>query len=458
MNQTHGRSNIKSGFRIALLLAVMLLMANLSALVDTVLHPEIPFFDVEHLIVGGVTSLTCAILLLLLDYFYRRSIKRTQELELVRIQNIEQERLRVMGQLASGITHDFNNAITPVLGYSELLLDNPEDLDDHEKVISYLKIINQSAQDAANVARQLREFYQKRGNDRTFSRVKLDTILREVSSITQPRWKNQKQSDGCLIEIRYGLEEVAPVAGDPSELRELFTNLVLNAVDALPKGGVITLRTHNENDQVVAEISDLGIGMTAEVLNRCKEHFFSTKGADGTGLGLSMANAIVLRHNGVLSVESNPGQGSTISVTFPAFHGTQELLATTTLENYVRPLHILVVDDEEQIRNMLSTYLTGDGHTVEIAADGNEALSKFIDGQFDLVLTDLSMPAMNGYQLATAINNILPRKPVIMLTGFGYLMESAEEIPQGVDLLLTKPVTLDALRKALANVVTQNPG
>lgn len=448
---------MKPAFRIVLLISVILLMGNLNAVVDKILHPEIPYFDAEHFIVGGVTALFSAILLFLLDYHYQRSIERARAFERMRVEAHDQERLRAMGQLASGITHNFNNAITPILGYSELLLDNPQDLDDHETVISYLKIINQGAQDAANAARQLRDFYQKQENDTISHRVNLNTILREVSSITKPRWKDQTQSNGCLIEIRYELEDVAPVAVDASELRELFTNLVLNAVDAMPTGGIITFRTHNEDDQVVAEISDTGIGMTAEVLNSCKEYFYSTKGVEGTGLGLAMVNATVLRHNGLLSIESSLGQGSTISVTFPAVHGTQELMATTTQGNYVRPLHILVVDDEEKIRNLLTAYLTGDGHTVEVAADGREALNKFIAGQFDLVLTDLSMPNMNGDQLATAINNLLPKKPVIMLTGFGYLMESEEENQEGVDLLLTKPVTLYAIREALAKVFAHNP-
>ncbi len=384
----------------------------------------------------------------------QRIKERTEELERVQAQIIEQERLRALGEMASGIAHDFNNALVPILGYTELLIARPTNLEDSQKVLRYLQHMNTSAKDAAAVVRRLREFYRHREENEAFAPVKLDKLVQEVISLTQPRWKDQTQASGQTIEIREELAEVAPVSGNASELREMLTNLIFNAVDAMPLGGTLRLRTKNEDNRVVVEMSDSGIGMTEEVRKRCLEPFFSTKGERGTGLGLAMVHGIARRHEASVTINSAPGEGTTFTLSFPCFRGEKDFGAGSSQKDLVRPLHILVTDDEEQSRHILTEYLTGDGHTVEAACDGSEALKKFTVGWFDIVFTDRAMPEMGGDELAAAIKSLAPKKPVIiMLTGFGNSMQAAGEHPEGVDLVLSKPVTLATVRETLAKVI-----
>ncbi|MFQ5875240.1 MAG: response regulator, partial [Dehalococcoidia bacterium] len=205
---------------------------------------------------------------------------------------------------------------------------------------------------------------------------------------------------------------------------------------------------------VVLEVSDTGTGMTDEVRQRCLEPFFSTKGERGTGLGLAMVYGIIQRHQGTLAIASEPGQGTTFLIRLPV-HTEQAERKPQEAEGLSRRLKILVVDDEPPVREVATTYLTGDGHTVEIATNGCEGLEKFLAGWFDVVITDQGMPEMAGDQLATAIKKVAPDKPVVLLTGFGDLMVASGEPPLGVDIILSKPVTLPALRQALAKVTPE---
>jgi signal transduction histidine kinase/ActR/RegA family two-component response regulator len=374
--------------------------------------------------------------------------------DLLRAQSqlVQQERLRALGEMASGIAHDFNNALAPILGYSELLLHRPEQWGDQARVAEYLTLIKTGAQDAANIVRRLREFARSREADEALQTVQLNTLIGEMVALTRPRWKDQALAQGRQIMIETDLGPVPGIAGNGADLREALTNLLFNAVDALPQGGTITLRTRADGDQVLLEVSDTGTGMPEEVRQRCLEPFFTTKGEHGTGLGLAMVYGIIQRHDGTLEIESAPGQGTTICLRFPA---RSEPLVPATRQSAVGPtraLHVLVVDDEERLRAVAVAYLTGDGHTVETAVDGVAGLARFLAGAFDLVITDQAMPGMTGDQLALAIKAASPTTPVIMMTGLGDLMEATGERPSGVDTVVSKPATLEELRRALAEV------
>ena len=225
---------------------------------------------------------------------------------------IQQERLRALGEMASGIAHDFNNALTPILGFSELLLKRSEGLDDRDTVERYLRMMNMAAQDAATVVSRLREFYRKREEGENFAPASLHDLVGQAISLTQPRWKDEAQAKGITIKMEIDLQEVPLIIGDESELREALTNLVFNAVDAMPDGGTITLRTRRDGNQVVLEVSDTGTGMTEEVRQRCLDPFFTTKGTHGTGMGLAMVYGIVQRHEGTLDIESEADKGTTL--------------------------------------------------------------------------------------------------------------------------------------------------
>jgi ligand-binding sensor domain-containing protein/signal transduction histidine kinase/ActR/RegA family two-component response regulator len=468
-------------------------------------------------------------------------------------QIIQQERLRALGQMASGVAHDFNNALAPILGYSELLLVSPEALDDKEKVIEELGIINTAAKDAAKVVSRLRQFFRRRQQGDMLVPVELRKIIDQAISLAQPRWKNEAWARGVTITVRTDLESVPTVLGDEAELRELLINLIFNAIDAMPVGGEILFGTFLDGDQVAVVVSDTGAGMTDEVRRRCLEPFFTTKNERGTGLGLASAYGTIQRHRGTIEVESQQGRGTTFKIRLPirsAMEGaqTQEptpsplslqvqnvgdepvkcqvvpsvmvglqtlepnrplsslqapLVNDESLKRQIFPpakvdiqtqestpllsqpvpqvtdeplayqalpsmtgdgeeteeptpsllsLHVLLVDDEPQVRALLVEYLAIDGHTVETAANGNEGLERFRLGTFDLVVTDMAMPEMNGNQLSEAIEKINPGTPVIMLTGFGELMNAEGTTHSGKALVVGKPITLAAFRQAVSQV------
>jgi len=380
-----------------------------------------------------------------------KELKQTQK------QLVQQERLHALGQMASGIAHDFNNTLMAITGFTELLLTHPETLDNKPKVVSYLKTMATAAKDAASVVKRLNEFYRHREEGEVFPPVDVAKLLQQAVSLTQPKWKDQAQASGVSIDVQLDVAEVAPVAAHESELRECLINLIFNAVDALPRGGRVTVGCRMEGDAVVIEVADTGAGMSEEVRKRCFEPFFSTKGQRGTGLGLAMVFGIIQRHQGMVDVQSDLGRGTRFQIKLPALRRISDQCGDTEiLGRRARPLNVLVVDDEPVVRQILSEYLNTDGHTVVTANDGLEALQRFAEQHFDLVLTDRSMPHMSGDHLADAIKQVDPGRPVVLLTGFGDMMKATGQKPKGVDVVMSKPVTLNGLRVSLSEAVEVN--
>ena len=265
------------------------------------------------------------------------------------------------------------------------------------------------------------------------------------------------QAVGKTIEIATDLLPVSSVSGEEFAIRELLTNLIFNAVDAMPEGGTITLGTMLDGRAVRLSVSDTGTGMTEETRRRCLEPFYTTKGTTGTGLGLAMVQGIVQRHNGTVDVESQFGHGTTFIIRLPLQKGTQPpSVPPLEVPALTRSRHVLVVDDEPLLRAIAETYLTEDGHKVETAPTGAVALAQLKTSKFDLVITDKAMPEMNGEQLAAAIHQIVPGLPVIMMTGFGDLMKVTGEMPPYISEILSKPLTQASLRAAMAKVVGVN--
>ena len=361
---------------------------------------------------------------------------------------IQQERLSALGQMASGVAHDFNNALVPILGFSELLQLSPGTLENRELANSYIGMIHTAAGDAAKVVSRLKQFYRKQQEGDLFDAVDVDKLVLQVFTLTRPRWKDQMQAAGVMIEVVPELGDVPPVRGDESALREVLTNLIFNAADAMPTGGKITVRTRRDGNFAIIEVADSGTGMTGEVRKRCLEPFFTTKGERGTGLGLSMVFGIVQRHTGTMDIESELGKGTTFILRLPLQACAVPVPTLTPAASPApRNLGILVVDDEPQARQFLAAALTGDGHRVELAKDGLDGLRRFRDGTFDVVLTDKAMPGMSGDQMASTMKRMKPGTPVILLTGFGQFLDKAD-LPS-VDVLLSKPIGVEQLREAL---------
>ncbi len=385
--------------------------------------------------------------------------QRTQELEdaLEKLRNaqegvVKQERLSALGMMAGGIAHDFNNALTMILGYGELLLPWFQNNAPDCKERGYVTHVVAAAQDATHVVGRLKEFYRPAAEDEV--RVSLDPNLlcEQAVAFTAPKWKVRAQASGVTIAVSTDLQSTSRVLGCGPELREVLTNLIFNACDAMPDGGAILVRTREADGVLRIEVCDTGTGMSREQIDRCLEPFFTTKGERGTGLGLAVAYGIIQRHGGTIDITSELGEGTTFALVLPTTDVEAEIAEEEKKGAEIRSLKILVVDDQEIICELLSEHLRMDGHTPISAVDGNAALAEFEAGGFDMVITDQSMPGMSGEQLAREIKSRSPGTAVILLTGFGEEMKAAGTMPEGIDMIVGKPVTGSDLRKAIHEV------
>lgn len=363
---------------------------------------------------------------------------------------VQQERFRAFGEMAGGIVHDFNNALMTVIGYSELMLADPTALDSPEQVKDYLEAINTAGRDASHVVSRLRDFYRPREKGEQFAPVDLNHLIEESIKLSQPKWKTQALNMGRTINVVPALERIPPIMGNAPELREAITNMVFNAVDALPKGGLITIRTRSDGRMVQLEIVDNGVGMSEEVRQRCMEPFFTTKGDRGTGLGLPMVFGIVKRHEGGVQIYSEHGKGTTITIRLPIVDEVGAHAVTPTPITVLKALNILIVDDEPSVRDVLKRYLSADGHSVTAVTSGAEAMQQFQKAEFDLLLTDQGMPGMTGVQLARFVRQMHKNQPIILLTGFTF---DTDQLPPDVNRVVRKPVAPEKLRLAMAEAI-----
>jgi signal transduction histidine kinase/CheY-like chemotaxis protein len=374
---------------------------------------------------------------------------------------MQTERLRALGEMASGIAHDINNAISPVALYAELLLNQESQLTEAGR--NRLVTIRRAIDDVAGTIERMREFYRPREVTRAFKRLDIHGAINQVLELTQPRWRAQPQQRGIVIELRKDFAPKLPeVMGDEVELRDALTNLVFNAVDAMPEGGTLTLRTRpmleGNPATVRIEVTDTGVGMDEDTRRRCIEPFFTTKGERGTGLGLASVYGMLQRHSAALEVDSAPGKGTTMRMVFPAFVEEAATPRSHLAEHVsLRKLHILVIDDDPILIRSLLDVLEADGHAVQTALGGEEGIAAFAAAQdagqdFEVVLTDLGMPRVDGRKVAAAIKQRSPATPIILLTGWGQRLLDEANLPEHIDRVLSKPPRLNQLRAALIEV------
>ena len=376
---------------------------------------------------------------------------------------MQQERLRALGQMASGVAHDINNALSPAALYTESLLEKEKNLG--ERVRSQLVTIQRAIDDVAKTVARMREFYRPGEPQLALSRVELNTLILHVVDLTRVRWSDVPQQHGFVIRVETDLSPNLPgVKGADSEIRDALTNLIFNAVDAMPEGGTLSIRTfvstdgqadeHSSTDFVRLEVSDTGTGMDEETRRRCLEPFFTTKGERGSGLGLAQVYGMAQRHSAEMEVDSAPGRGTTVTLIFRVPTLRVPTLRLPILSMPARSLRILIVDDDPLILESLRNTLEGDGHDV-VAADGGQAgIDRFAaqGSSFDVVITDLGMPHIDGRRVAEAIKTASTRTPVILLTGWGTQLKSKNDIPPHVDRILSKPPKLHDLRSTLAEL------
>jgi PAS domain S-box-containing protein len=378
---------------------------------------------------------------------------------------MQQERLLALGQMASGIAHDINNAISPVTLYTESLLEREPNLSPRAR--EYLETIQRAVDDVGQTVARMREFYRQREPQMTLVPVNMNSLVRQVVDLTRARWSDMAQQRGIAIEVRTELAENPPaIMGAENEIREALTNLIFNAVDAMPSGGPLILRTtviveprsqaSSVAQFVQVEIIDSGVGMDEDTKRRCLEPFFTTKGERGTGLGLAMVYGTIQRHSADIEIESTVGVGTTMRLRFAVPTTPAPGAITAPATSPVPPQRILVVDDDPIILRSLREVLEGDGHTVMTADGGQAGIDAFLVARtqgnpFPIVITDLGMPHVDGRKVAAAAKSAVPTTIVLMLTGWGQRLITEGEIPAHVDRVLSKPPKLREVREALSH-------
>ncbi len=374
-----------------------------------------------------------------------------EDLRTTQTRVVEGETLRAMGQMASGMAHHVNNLLAVISGRTQLLLVRAT----QPEMRRPLEIIQRASFDAAEVVRRVLGFASMHPAPAAAA-VDLNEVVREVVELTRPRWRDEALMRAVTIDVALELGAGARVAGEAPALREVMMNLIFNAIEALPTGGTIRISTWNADDWIFCAVADDGVGMDDEVRRRALEAFFTTKGPQTTGLGLSVAHSVVQRHGGELSLRPNDGgRGTVVTLRLP--QAAQDAPGEPVVEPESTPegptLRILIIDDERAVREALSDSLAEDGHTVIAAASGAEGLARLADGaKVDVVVTDLGMPEMTGWDVARAVRTRHPGLPVGLITGWAVALEISDEERGGVDFIIAKPYTTEALRAALGPI------
>ena len=360
------------------------------------------------------------------------------------------EKLRALGQMAGGVAHDFNNLLHVIQGFTSLA--TSELTEDPQSALADLERVLKASDDAAEAVRRLQSLYRKADDQSDFGPIDLTEIISDAIDLNSPRWKDEYQQQGKTIHISTEIGEIPPMRGNGSELRRVFGNLIINAIDAMPEGGSILVKAEAKDDQCFVIFADTGCGMTKEQLEHVFEPFYTTKGLAGSGLGLTMSKRIIERHGGKIAVDGNPGQGTTFTITLPTDASRSALpsvliepdMAVTTSQ-----LRVLVVDDDPSIRTIMTRFLLTRGHHVVHAGDGRQALETLAKETFDLVITDLGMPDVSGRRVVQVARELQPGIPIILSTGWGDSITPAQLKELGANALLSKPFSISDLSVAL---------
>ncbi len=384
--------------------------------------------------------------------YLQQLLKANQELRATHEHLLQSEKIRALGEMASGMAHDFNNALCGVLGFLELALLNPQL---PTVCRGYLESSKTCAVDAAETVRRVQDFARRERTEKELQVLDLDELVRQAVELTRPKWESLRQID-TPIAVEVQLDARCQVHVHPSEVREALTNLIFNAVDAMPEGGRLTIRTRSSGGEALITVQDTGVGISEDAKRRLFEPFFTTKGERGNGLGLSVAFGIIQRHGGAISVDSKLGRGATFTIRLPIPEREQAPRARDTEPDLNLPSvtsSVLVVEDEESVRRYLSAGLEQLGYQSQTASSAEAALDVLAARRFDIVLTDLGLPGMSGADFAKTVQERAPGTPVVLLTGWGEQIQSENRQLDGVTQVLAKPVTIKTLANALAKTL-----
>jgi len=364
---------------------------------------------------------------------------------------VRSERLRALGQMAGGVAHHFNNLLAVIVGNTQILSQRIEKMELSE-IKRKLKIIETSAFDGAETVKRIQEFSRVKA-DKRFTRVDLKKIMEGAVEITRSRWKDEAQKKGITITLTTSMDGLPPIDGNASELREVIVNIIINAIDAMPQGGRITIKTKKDEDQACIFITDTGPGMSEEVKRKIFDPYFTTKGPQSDGLGMSVSHGIITRHEGEIEIHSEEKKGTTITVKLPIPQAEAEKEKKAVIPEGIKKATILVVDDEGTVREALEDMLAAGGHRVISSSNAKEGIELFKKEKVDLVFTDLGMPEIPGWQLAKLIKEIEPMTPVVMITGWGIQVAKEEIKESSVDFFIAKPFREKELLEIMAEAM-----
>lgn len=358
------------------------------------------------------------------------------------------DKLRALGQLASGVAHNFNNILAAILGHAQLIKRDCRD----DRIVARVDIIEHAALDGAQTVRRIQAFGAQQ-KESASDEVEISQLIQDSSNLTRTRWFDEAQARGLHYDVAFECQPMPLVAGSASELREVFVNIILNGLDAMPQGGRMHVTTETRGGFAHVSFADDGIGMTAEICDRIFEPFFTTKGANGTGLGLAVSHSIIERHGGRIEVVSSPGRGTTFTVSLPLVDAIDRCEPGESAP-LARIANVLVVDDDQRVREALVGMLSSSGHRTDHAGSGREALEKLERDRFDLVLTDLSMPEMDGWAVAGEVRRRWPDVKVVLITGHSVPTETVDNNRDLVSEVMLKPIRFDDLSSTMSDVLS----
>jgi len=362
----------------------------------------------------------------------------------------QRHRMETLGRMTMGIAHDFNNLLGGILGHTELMRSVISGNGYAQELRDNLRTIEQAALDGAALIRKIQQYIRQEKQDR-YELVDANQLIEDCVALTRPYWYNEPRRQGIAIHTDLQLGEIPQILGSPTELREIFVNLILNAVHAMPEGGAINFTTRTlPNRHVEIKVRDTGIGMSDSLRRRIFEPLFSTKGESGTGMGLAVSYGIIQAHDGTIEVASQVGRGTEFTLTFPPAELANPEKAPEATQQPGRKARVLIVDDEPMVRNVLARLLSLNGHTVTQAESASMALSLVDSQTFDIVFTDKGMPEMNGIDLAHTLNERHPDLPIVLLTGD----TETGEPGNGIAAVLPKPFKLDQLEATIQTLLS----
>ncbi|MCH7732050.1 MAG: response regulator [Candidatus Marinimicrobia bacterium] len=360
----------------------------------------------------------------------------------------QEKKLAALGQISSGVAHDFNNVLTGILGRARLM----KKLTTDPEFLKNLQIIESAALDGAATVRRMQDFTRLR-KDEQFESIDLKKLIEEVIALTRPKWRDSAIASGILIEPIVRLADNLNILGDPPDLRRAFMNILFNSVDAMPDGGVLTITAQARDGKITIQFKDTGIGMTEETIERIFDPFFSTKGVKGTGLGMSEVFGVIKRHLGQITVDSQVGKGTVITILLLQTDITAVEISKPTEVIKAKPSRILVLDDEKYILGIVEEVLTDLGHEVTSCSSAEDGINQFKKDNFDVVITDLGMPDVSGWEVAERIKEVNASTPIILLTGWALNLDPEKIKENHVDFVLQKPFTEEELEKAISKAI-----